>query len=567
SARSASAVTSADPLHTSTPGTPSARSASTASNAARSPRSSPANSTADGRAPRSAMNERSALPLSIPGGRSSSTNRPGSSVSPVRSASAARMLRRRSNATCGSAHRRVWTATACPLSSMNVSGRAPAASSPPGSLARASATPGGGSGTVRTHDAQRSSPHCPSTPTPSTSATPPYSTATAAGRPVTITRAPTSGASRASAGAAPGCARAAAGSSTIGARVPSKSKPSTASEGDLRIASRPSAPAAVTERGEVTRPVNPLAPAVARTGRRESAAGGTRPGCGPGRPGGAVASGVRPSRPRSRDRLRPGGGGRAPGSGPDAETAGRAAALPLRPHPAQALDEHRVALQRLGAVDQDVQELVVPRRRHVEQLADGLLLGSGVRPPLPFEGEDAAVALGESVGGEGGVVRTALVGRGLGDWAIVHGRVLWGDVTTGVAGGVRRSHQVPSVVTDPGSSGFGRVSCYAPAPTSSGGSRGTGSGGSVHHIPVHLGIFSAACPPGNTGHTSPERVQTTVVRVGRSQGPGGHGETGTGKRRPLHGHGDLRREPAGRTAHRRARAGRAGACRPGARRP
>jgi hypothetical protein len=81
---------------------------------------------------------------------------------------------------------------------------------------------------------------------------PPYSTATAAGRPVTISSEPTSGASRARAGAASGWARAEAGSGTIGASVPSKSKPSTAPAGFSRMASRPSAPTAVAERGEFT---------------------------------------------------------------------------------------------------------------------------------------------------------------------------------------------------------------------------------------------------------------------------------------------------------------------------
>ena len=45
-----------------------------------------------------------------------------------------------------------------------------------------------------------------------------------------------------------------------------------------------------------------------------------------------------------------------------------------------------------GRVDQGVEHLVVAGGRHVEQLADGLLLGAGVLPPLALEGQDLAVA-------------------------------------------------------------------------------------------------------------------------------------------------------------------------------
>ncbi len=211
----------------------------------------PANSTADGRAGRSSMNERSACPLSMPCGRSSRTRRPGSTVSPVRSASAARMLRRRSSATSGSAQRRVCTASACPLSSTKVSGGAyrredagelraglgdarrrlglgqhaglpafepvlPEDDEPVDAL-EAAVLDGHGGGTSR-DDHQRADQR---------------------GQP-------------GERGAAPGWARAEAGSSTMGASVPSKSKPSTAPAGFLRIASR--LPTAVAERGEVTRP-------------------------------------------------------------------------------------------------------------------------------------------------------------------------------------------------------------------------------------------------------------------------------------------------------------------------
>ena len=51
--------------------------------------------------------------------------------------------------------------------------------------------------------------------------------------------------------------------------------------------------------------------------------------------------------------------------------------------------------ERLGTVDQRVEHLVVAGGRHVEQLADRLLLGARVLPPLPLEGEDLLVAGGQ----------------------------------------------------------------------------------------------------------------------------------------------------------------------------
>ncbi len=46
-------------------------------------------------------------------------------------------------------------------------------------------------------------------------------------------------------------------------------------------------------------------------------------------------------------------------------------------------------------VDQRVQYLVVVRGGEIEQFADSLFLGSGVLPPLPFQGEDLLVAFAE----------------------------------------------------------------------------------------------------------------------------------------------------------------------------
>ncbi len=74
-----------------------------------------------------------------------------------------------------------------------------------------------------------------------------------------------------------------------------------------------------------------------------------------------------------------------PGSGLDARPAGRAGPLPRRTHATQPLDEHRVSGHGLRPVDERVEHLVVAGRGHVEQLADGLLLGSGVLPPGPLE--------------------------------------------------------------------------------------------------------------------------------------------------------------------------------------
>src|SRR3954451_16377487 len=73
------------------------------------------------------------------------------------------------------------------------------------------------------------------------------------------------------------------------------------------------------------------------------------------------------------------------------EAARRAGALARLTHAPQPLHEHRVVGERLGPVDEGVEQLVVARRRHVEQLADRLLLGAGVLPPLALEGQDLAL--------------------------------------------------------------------------------------------------------------------------------------------------------------------------------
>src|SRR5665647_2690794 len=79
----------------------------------------------------------------------------------------------------------------------------------------------------------------------------------------------------------------------------------------------------------------------------------------------------------------------------DAQPPSRARPLTGRTQAAQTLDEHRVGLESDLVVDQGVEDLVVPRGAHVEQLADGLLLGAGVLPPLALEGDDLAVAVAQ----------------------------------------------------------------------------------------------------------------------------------------------------------------------------
>jgi hypothetical protein len=60
---------------------------------------------------------------------------------------------------------------------------------------------------------------------------------------------------------------------------------------------------------------------------------------------------------------------------------------------AQSLDQRRVELKGLRQVDQLVEDLVVPGRRHPERVADVLLLGASRAPRPPLEGKDAHVAL------------------------------------------------------------------------------------------------------------------------------------------------------------------------------
>src|SRR6188472_3480012 len=88
--------------------------------------------------------------------------------------------------------------------------------------------------------------------------------------------------------------------------------------------------------------------------------------------------------------VRPGSGRQGTVSDLEPEPAGGALPLAGGTQPAQPADQQRVGLQRLGAVDEGVEHLVVPGRRHVELLADRGLLGAGVLPPLALEVEDLA---------------------------------------------------------------------------------------------------------------------------------------------------------------------------------
>ncbi len=69
----------------------------------------------------------------------------------------------------------------------------------------------------------------------------------------------------------------------------------------------------------------------------------------------------------------------------------RAHPLPAGPLRAQPLDQDRVGLERLRPVDQLVEQLVVPGRRHVEHLGDGLLLHARGPPATPLERQDPHV--------------------------------------------------------------------------------------------------------------------------------------------------------------------------------
>src|SRR5690348_16132446 len=154
---------------------------------------------------------------------------------------------------------------------------------------------------------------------PGTLSNPPSPAASAAGRPVITASVPTTPASSRRAPTAPGSARASRGSATIGASVPSKSVAISARAGSRRIAASPAFPSAVR-----AAPVIPQSPSSGR------------PGLG------------------------------SPGAHP----------VPAGALPPQPLDQDGVEPQRLGPVDEVVQQLVVAGRGETKHVGDRLLLGA-----------------------------------------------------------------------------------------------------------------------------------------------------------------------------------------------
>ena len=68
-------------------------------------------------------------------------------------------------------------------------------------------------------------------------------------------------------------------------------------------------------------------------------------------------------------------------------------------HPTEASHEHGVVHQRLGPVDEPVEQLVVASRREAEMLADRALLGHRQLPALTLESEDLPFTITQLGGG------------------------------------------------------------------------------------------------------------------------------------------------------------------------
>ncbi len=68
----------------------------------------------------------------------------------------------------------------------------------------------------------------------------------------------------------------------------------------------------------------------------------------------------------------------------------------------QTTHQERVRLERLRAIDQCVEHLVVTSGRHVEAIADRCLFRSGKLPPLALEREDLTITIAELDSGRGG---------------------------------------------------------------------------------------------------------------------------------------------------------------------
>ena len=62
----------------------------------------------------------------------------------------------------------------------------------------------------------------------------------------------------------------------------------------------------------------------------------------------------------------------------------------------QSPDQHGIVSLGSGRIDHGVQQLIVAGRREPELGTDRVFFGADVTPPLPLEGEDAGVALGQA---------------------------------------------------------------------------------------------------------------------------------------------------------------------------
>src|SRR5487761_245430 len=168
-----------------------------------------------------------------------------------------------------------------------------------------------------------------------------------------IASVPARRASLLSASTAAGSTRASLGRITIGASVPSKSRPISAYSGSLSSAARPARPAGVRGRNSA----------------------GTSSAAGP-------ASWSRPA-------------------GPAPVSAGfigfrrthRPTARALRPPGSQPVDQGGIERRGFGPVDQLVEQLVVPGSRDGEDLADLQFLGARAPPHAALERQDAHLAL------------------------------------------------------------------------------------------------------------------------------------------------------------------------------
>ena len=64
---------------------------------------------------------------------------------------------------------------------------------------------------------------------------------------------------------------------------------------------------------------------------------------------------------------------------------------------AKALDQHWGCQEGILAVDQVIEQLVIGRRGHIEELLDCALFGTCIAPPLAFEVENADFELCQSL--------------------------------------------------------------------------------------------------------------------------------------------------------------------------